>query len=56
MDQLEEQGVEPDIITREMIESKLKEAQKRLEKYKGYQELMEQTGHHSFHLQMQIQN
>ena len=34
----------PDNLTREIVETKLKEAQERLKKYEGYQKLMEETG------------
>lgn len=44
MDKMEGQEEEPENLTRELIEQKLAEAQERLEKYKGYQELMEETG------------
>lgn len=44
MDEAEEQGSEPEKLTKEIIEAKLKEAQERLARYKGYQRLMEETG------------
>lgn len=34
----------PDKLTKELIEEKLKEARERLEKYEGYQKLMEESG------------
>lgn len=44
MDEEEERGSEPEKLTKEIIEAKLKEAQERLAQYKGYQKLMEETG------------
>ena len=44
MDEEEEQEDNPEKITREIIEAKLKEAQERLARYEGYQKLMEETG------------
>ena len=51
MDEQEEQqekmGVEeeePEKLTKEMVEEKLKEARERLARYEGYRELMEKTG------------
>lgn len=35
---------ESDLLTKEMIEAKLAEAQERLERYQGYQRIMEETG------------
>ena len=35
---------DPDELTKEVIEAKLKEARERLEKYEGYQKVMEETG------------
>ncbi len=35
---------EPDELTKEVVEAKLKEARERLEKYEGYQKVMEETG------------
>lgn len=41
----EAESEDPDAaLTRELVEQKLKEAQERLERYKGYQKLMEETG------------
>ena len=40
-DNLEE---EPENLTKELIEEKLKEARERLEKYEGYQKIMEESG------------
>ncbi len=44
MDEQEDLEEEPEQMTREMIEEKLKEAQERLERYEGYQKLMEESG------------
>lgn len=44
MDEQEEMEESPENLTRELIEEKLKEAQERLEKYLGYQKLMEESG------------
>ena len=44
MDEQEEIEESPENLTRELIEEKLKEAQERLEKYLGYQKLMEESG------------
>ena len=44
MDEEEEQEDNPEKITREIIEAKLKEAQERLARYEGYQKLREETG------------
>ena len=44
MDEEEEQQDDPEKLTREMIEAKLREAQERLARYEGYQKLMEETG------------
>lgn len=44
MDQQDELEEQPDNLTKELVEAKLKEAQERLERYQGYQALMEQTG------------
>ena len=44
MDEREDQEETPENLTREIIETKLKEAKERLEKYEGYQKLMEETG------------
>lgn len=44
MDEQEELEAEPESLTREVIESKLKEAQERLARYESYQKLMEETG------------
>lgn len=41
MDEEEEQGNEPGNLTKETIEAKLKEAQERPARYKGYQKMME---------------
>lgn len=43
-DKQESLDEEPENLTRELIEEKLKEARERLEKYEGYQKLMEETG------------
>lgn len=43
-DKQEDFEEEPDRITKELIEEKLKEARERLEKYEGYQKLMEESG------------
>lgn len=40
----DEQEETPEKLTREVIETKLKEAQERLARYEGYQKLMEETG------------
>lgn len=44
MDEREDLEEETDKLTRESIEAKLKEARERLERYEGYQKLMEETG------------
>ncbi|MCD8295435.1 MAG: transposase [Clostridia bacterium] len=44
MDKAEDEAAGNGLLTREEVESKLAEAQERLEKYKGYQKLMEETG------------
>ena len=44
MDEQEDQEEIPENLTREIIETKLKEAKERLAKYEGYQKLMEKTG------------
>ena len=44
MDKQEEADSMPETLTKELIEQKLKEAHERLEKYKGYQKLMEESG------------
>lgn len=44
MDEQEELEETPDKLTREMIESKLKEARQRLDRYESYQKIMEETG------------
>lgn len=44
MDEQEDLEEAPDNLTREIVETKLKEAQERLKKYEGYQKLMEETG------------
>ena len=44
IDSQEDYEEEPDNLTKELIEEKLKEARERLEKYEGYQKLMEETG------------
>lgn len=44
MDEQEELEAAPESLTREVIESKLKEAQERLARYESYQKLMEETG------------
>lgn len=44
MDEQEDQEETPEKLTREVIETKLKEAQERLARYEGYQKLMEETG------------
>ena len=44
MDEQEDLEETPDNLTREIVETKLKEAQERLKKYEGYQKLMEETG------------
>lgn len=43
-DRQEDFEEEPDKLTKELIEEKLKEARERLEKYEGYQKLMEESG------------
>ena len=46
-EQQEKMGVEeeePEKLTKEMVEEKLKEARERLARYEGYRELMEKTG------------
>lgn len=40
----EEQEINPEKLTREIIEMRLKEARERLVRYEGYQKLMEETG------------
>lgn len=44
MDEQEDLDEAPEDLTREIVEKKLKEAQERLEKYKAYQQLMEESG------------
>lgn len=44
MDKQEEADEIPGELTRESLETKLKEAQERLARYEGYQKLMEETG------------
>ncbi len=44
MDEQEDMEEDPRQLTREEIESKLKEAQERLERYKAYQKQMEESG------------
>ena len=44
MDEQEELEETPENLTREVVEAKLKEAEERLEKYKSYQKLMEDSG------------
>lgn len=44
MDQQEDADEIPGELTREILETKLKEAQERLARYEGYQKLMEETG------------
>lgn len=44
MDEQEDHEETPEQLTREGIEAKLKEVQKRLSRYKSYQKLMEETG------------
>lgn len=44
MDQQEEAEELPGELTKEILEAKLKEAQKRLARYESYQKLMEETG------------
>lgn len=44
VDKEEEDNRKFDKLTKELIEEKLKEAQERLEKYEGYQRLMEESG------------
>lgn len=44
MDEREDLEEESEKLTRESIEAKLKEARERLERYEGYQKLMEETG------------
>lgn len=43
-DKQEEFEGEPENLTRELVEKKLKEARERLEKYEGYQKVMEESG------------
>lgn len=43
-DKQEELEENPENLTRELIEEKLKEARERLEKYEGYQKVMEESG------------
>lgn len=43
-DKQEELEENPDNLTKEWIEEKLKEARERLEKYEGYQKIMEESG------------
>lgn len=43
-DKQENQDEEPEKLTREFVEEKLKEARERLKKYEGYQKIMEETG------------
>lgn len=43
-DKQEELEENPESLTRELIEEKLKEARERLEKYEGYQRVMEESG------------
>lgn len=43
-DKQEDFEEEPENLTKELIEEKLKEARKRLEKYEGYQKVMEESG------------
>lgn len=43
-DKQEEFGESPENLTKELIEEKLKEARERLEKYEGYQKIMEESG------------
>lgn len=44
MDKQEDLDEEPENLTRELIEEKLKEARERLERYEGYQRIMEESG------------
>ena len=44
MDEQEDLEEAPENLTREVIETKLKEAQERLARYEAYQKLMEETG------------
>lgn len=44
MDEQEELEEAPEKLTREVVETKLKEAQERLTRYESYQNLMEETG------------
>ena len=44
MDEQEDLNEEPESLTRELIEAKLKEAQERLAKYEEYQKQMEESG------------
>lgn len=44
MDEQEDLEEKQENLTREVVEAKLKEAQERLERYKAYQKLMEETG------------
>lgn len=43
-DKQEDLEDDPENLTRELIEEKLKEARERLEKYEGYQKIMEESG------------
>lgn len=43
-DKQEEMEENPENLTKELIEGKLKEARERLEKYEGYQKIMEESG------------
>ena len=43
-DKQEDLEEDPDRLTKELVEEKLKEARERLEKYEGYQKLMEESG------------
>ena len=44
MDRQEDFSEEPENLTKELIEKKLDEARKRLERYEGYQRVMEESG------------
>lgn len=44
MDKQEELDENPENLTKELIEKKLREARERLEKYEGYQKVMEESG------------
>lgn len=44
IDEQEDEEEIPEKLTREVIETKMKEAQERLARYEGYQKLMEETG------------